>query len=459
MNNKFYFLAIILFLLLGIATPAFADRNLVLETSTPPPLPTPTIADSSAVDEGSASPTPMPTPEPLTVAMEDPLPVVVQLSLPETTFEGYGPDNFPFFINPLTGLLVGDHEILNRRPMAIKVTNHPRYVRPQAGLSRADIVYEYYMEDGISRFIAVFYGEDAEKVGPVRSGRLFDEHVFRMYDALFVFGNADKRVMNYFEMLEKHIVNSLVVESEHDHEQQCGESLPSRLCRDPKLEGYNTMFANTVELDHWYDRVHDNYRPDLSGFYFSHRVPLSNTLGISIRVRYSLMIYALWEFDTVSERYLRYQETQGYSDPNIESYMPLWDVTTGEQIAAENVVTLIVPHEYYTKTAGSEIYKINLQGSGRAIVFRDGFSYEAVWVRPTYGGILQIYTPEGELFPLKPGRTWFEVMSQHSEISNSGMGWRFSFVTPPIPNGRVLLYGDDPLGWFFREQNPNLPWP
>lgn len=219
------------------------------------------------------------------------------------------------------------------------------------------------------------------------------------------------------------------------------------------------MFANTIELESWFDRVYGNYRPDLTGLYFSHRVPLSNTLGISIRVRYSLMIYSLWEFDIVSERYLRYQETQGYADPNIESYMPLWDITTGEQIAAENVVILIVPHEYYTKTAGSEIYKIFLQGSGRAIVFRDGFSYEAVWVRPSDGGVLQVFTPQGELFPLKPGKTWFEVMSQYSEISNSGMDWRFSFVTPLIPNGRVLLYGDDPLGWFFREQNPNLPMP
>ncbi|MEJ2487061.1 MAG: DUF3048 domain-containing protein [Anaerolineales bacterium] len=86
---------------------------------------------------------------------------------------------------------MSDPQFLERRPVAIKVTNYPRYVRPQSGLSKADIVFEYYMEWGISRFIAVFYGQSAEKVGPVRSGRLFDEHIFRMFDSYFVYGYAE----------------------------------------------------------------------------------------------------------------------------------------------------------------------------------------------------------------------------------------------------------------------------
>ena len=117
--------------------------------------------------------------------------------------------NIHIYINPLTGMVVPDPNSLNRRPVAIKVTNYPRYVRPQAGLSKADLVFEYYMEQGISRFIAVFYGEEAEKVGPVRSGRLFDEHIFRMYDSFFSFGYADVHVIEYFEALEKEIVRRL----------------------------------------------------------------------------------------------------------------------------------------------------------------------------------------------------------------------------------------------------------
>ena len=75
--------------------------------------------------------------------------------------------------------------------MAIKVANHPRYIRPQSGLTLADNVFEYYIEGGLTRFIAIFYGNSSEWVGPVRSGRYFDENIQRMYQAFLVFKFAD----------------------------------------------------------------------------------------------------------------------------------------------------------------------------------------------------------------------------------------------------------------------------
>ncbi len=101
--------------------------------------------------------------------------------------------------NPLTGLPVSNPALLERRPIAIKVGNAPDYVRPQSGLSLADVVYEYYIEWGDSRFIAIYYGNDSPHVGPVRSGRYFDEHITRMYNAFLVFKFADPRELKYFE--------------------------------------------------------------------------------------------------------------------------------------------------------------------------------------------------------------------------------------------------------------------
>ena len=98
--------------------------------------------------------------------------------------------------NPLTGLPVSDPSLLNRRPMAIKIANSPDYVRPQSGLTLADVVYEYYIEWGDTRFIAVMYGNDSPMVGPVRSGRYFDEHIARMYNAFLMFKGADPRELS-----------------------------------------------------------------------------------------------------------------------------------------------------------------------------------------------------------------------------------------------------------------------
>ena len=101
-------------------------------------------------------------------------------------------------INPLTGLSAPAPELLERRPMAIKISNYPRDIRPQYGLNEADVVFEYYIEWGYTRFIGIFYGNDATQIGPVRSGRYFDEHLTRMYHAYYVFNYADPREYTYF---------------------------------------------------------------------------------------------------------------------------------------------------------------------------------------------------------------------------------------------------------------------
>ena len=126
-----------------------------------PPTATSTVAPTIT---STFLPTETPSPTPTTV------PFVYAL----------GPSDFPDEVNPLTGLPVEDPGNLVRRPLVIKVTNYPRSVRPQWGLTLADHVYEYYIADSMSRFIGIFYGNDAIRVGPVRSARLLDEHIMRM---------------------------------------------------------------------------------------------------------------------------------------------------------------------------------------------------------------------------------------------------------------------------------------
>ena len=99
---------------------------------------------------------------------------------------GYGPFNFPPNINPLTGLLVDDISNLERRPISVKISNYQRGIRPQWGLSLADHVFEYYHEGGLTRFNAIFYGNDAGQIGPIRSARFSDKDIVEMYDAFFV---------------------------------------------------------------------------------------------------------------------------------------------------------------------------------------------------------------------------------------------------------------------------------
>lgn len=58
------------------------------------------------------------------------------------------------------------------RPLGIMIENHQE-ARPQSGLSSADVLYEAVAEGGITRFLAIYYCNVADNVGPIRSARTY----------------------------------------------------------------------------------------------------------------------------------------------------------------------------------------------------------------------------------------------------------------------------------------------
>ena len=62
-------------------------------------------------------------------------------------------------INPLTGLPVQDTAMLDLPAMLVSIAHFPPAARPQSGLSFAPFVFEVYITEGATRFLATFYGE------------------------------------------------------------------------------------------------------------------------------------------------------------------------------------------------------------------------------------------------------------------------------------------------------------
>jgi hypothetical protein len=78
---------------------------------------------------------------------------------PLPTPAAYGPDEFPTGFNPLTGQLVPDPSQLTYAALLLSISQFPPAARPQAGFSFTPFVYEYYITEGSTRHLAVFYGE------------------------------------------------------------------------------------------------------------------------------------------------------------------------------------------------------------------------------------------------------------------------------------------------------------
>ncbi len=395
-----------LFLLAAAGCSANAATPMVTPTATPTLLPTPRPSATAVIFEFKPSSTPPPSPTPIPT-------LEAQRIL--------NPDHLPAGVNPLTGLLAAVPANLERRPVAIKVTNFPRRVRPQWGLSLADHVYEYYLEDLITRFIAVFYGNNAERVGPVRSGRFFDEHVVRMYKSFFVFAWADDRVV--LPWTESDLRNFLIVERE--------DNCPP-MCRIGPANDYNTLFVDTYALEEYIAaRRTSNDRQDLSGLSFGQVAPYSPRSGQQVFVRFSDFSYNRWDYDPATNRYLRSEDTLDAVDAP-PAYAPLTDSLTGAAIAADNLVILLVKHEYFANTPTTEIVTMNLLGDGEAYAFRDGRLYEVRWQRPAAEDLLRLTYPDGRPYLLKPGNVWYEVLGESSTMIQDSVSkaWLFDFAIP-----------------------------
>lgn len=337
---------------------------------------------------------------------------------PNYPVEGMGPTGFAQDVDPLTGLKVSDPQLLNRRPVLVKVENIPREDRPQWGLSQADLVFESYTERGSTRFAAVFYGKNAEMVGPVRSARHFDLNVIQMYKAIMLFGSAYEGV---FSRLLNNVPNQLVVENQY--------TCPS-LCRyDP--HGKNYLMANTTTLNTFLKQARmNNDRQNEGGMFFQMTIPEGGTAINSLFVRYSGAIYNRWDFDAASGKYLRFADTQNDLNNTNEVYTPLVDRTTNQQLAFENVVILQVPYKELVVTADSEVWDAPIYGSGTAYVARDGQLYKIGWQRSQADQIVNLIGTDGKNFALKPGATFFEVVGSNSLVSANGSNWRITHMMP-----------------------------
>jgi hypothetical protein len=366
------------------------------------------------VDGPVATPTPAPESLPsLTPPVTQPY--IYLTPTPGYPQEGFGPTNFPLDINPLTGLST-DPALLDRRPILIKVSNLPRTVRPQSGLSRADIVYEYYTEEGTTRFIAIYYGQDAEQVGSIRSARFFDEHIIRMYRGFLAFGSGDERVLE--RLYNSHFAERLIVE----WQVEC-----PALCRPDPVTNY--LMADTFALREYVRKQGlSDIRQELDGMRFQVQSPAGGQPAVRVYAWYSGVIYNRWDYDPPSGRYYRYVDVENALQGQPEVYKPLRDALGDIPISTDNVVILLMPHTFYS--ISPEIVEMQFYGSGPAYAFRDGQAYELEWVRENEAGVYSLYTTDGDMYPFKPGTTWFEVMGLSTTIGQNDKDWRFEMRFP-----------------------------
>jgi hypothetical protein len=387
----------------------------------------PTAAPTAAAPAATSAPanTAIPATSTVTVTVI-PSPTSVPSATATLPPQNYGPANFPADVNPLTGLKVSDPKVLERRPMGVKINIVPRTTtRPPFGLTFADIVFDYYHNDGYSRYHAIFLDQDSDLVGPIRSGRLPDDIFIRMFKSIFVYGGADEHIDQRF--LNADYANRLM-RGGFDAP-PCPPTAANPMCTFEPNGRHNLVASMPGLRDVATQKGINNGRQNLDGMTFQPNPPAGGKTGTQLYVRYSGDNYNRWDFDATTRRYMLFQDDV-YDQGQGEKYAPLIDSVSNKQVGAENVVILVAPHEYVRRPP-AEIVDIMLSGTGTAYAYRDGQMYQVTWNRPTVDAVLYLTFPDGSRYAYKPGKTWYQIIGKTSEITTQDDGAvRYKFMFP-----------------------------
>ena len=98
--------------------------------------------------------------------------------------------------NPLTGVTMDKGKTVNR-PLLISLANTAD-AHPLNGISEADILYEFLVEGGITRFLALYQDfTDVAKVGCIRSARHYTVEIAQSYDGILLTAGGSPQALSY----------------------------------------------------------------------------------------------------------------------------------------------------------------------------------------------------------------------------------------------------------------------
>jgi hypothetical protein len=297
--------------------------------------------------------------------------------------------------NPLTGEEVNDSVQLNRRPLAVKISNAPpRWVRPQSGFNEADLVFEHVTEAGITRFTMIVYGKSPVDVGPIRSARLIDLELPAMYDAALVYSGSSEGVRE--KLLLADFRPRILFSSQPGY---------YRTSEDKPIE--HTLYALPIDLWEQLEEKGLNRRPEFNtNMAFNSDPPAGGSTASEVTIDYDWTLIN-WKYNPESGHYTRWADGEPHLDQN-----------SGDQVSASNIIVVFANHiqdpdiceQVINGECTAYSVEIFLEGTGSAVIFRDGQQYDGTWQRANRHDMLTFLDDSGQALPLQVGNSWIQVI-------------------------------------------------
>ncbi len=173
-----------------------------------------------------------------------------------------------------------------------------------------------------------------------------------------------------------------------------------------------------------------------SGNLFADETPAGGQPANMINVFYHAYTQSAWRYDPISGTYLRWTDLADGTG----TLVPATDRLTGRQMRFENVIVVFAQHNRYRHNQLEVDFRLGQKQP--AFLFRNGQAFQILWstanrawekttglVRP-----MHFTDRQGNLVPLRPGRTWIHIVTLFSSVTDEGnANWLVQFVQPYDP--------------------------
>ncbi len=276
----------------------------------------------------------------------------------------------------------------DQRTYAVMINNH-KAARPQSGLQEAYIVYEFMVEGGITRMMALYRDNASAKIGSVRSSRHYYLDYVLENDAMYFHWGGSPQAYSDMKTLK----------IEH------ADAVGSVFWKDKSLNRAteHTAFTSTEKMTNYVidKKIRNTTKQPLLLEYTTDEIDLSSLpdskIANNISIKYSNYQTVGYEYDNLNKVYKRSANNK-----------PSTDLVTQNQYTVKNIIVYDLK---YSTIKGDTSGRQNIDniGSGNGYYITNGYATPIVWEKTSRSSQTVYSYPNGKEINVNDGNTFIQV--------------------------------------------------
>lgn len=283
----------------------------------------------------------------------------------------------------------------NERPIAVVIDNNMGDIQT-SGLMESYINYEFIVEGGATRIMAIFKDREVPNVGPVRSARDYMLDYALEHDAIFAHFGWSPKAESDIKSLNVNNINGMT------------DTTP--FARDKKIESPHNVFTSTTKLKNYLGTK--NYASTSTSWkvlkYSTEDINLDKvnstaTNATKINIEYSGDQYRTYVYDNSKKYYLRSQNGKAQIDKR-----------TDHQLIYKNIIIMKVENKTIDNVGRQELTTI---GSNSGYYITNGKVLPIKWSKSSRQEKTTYMYETGEEIKVNDGNTFIQVVPISSKIT------------------------------------------